>query len=108
MKKIMSILLLVNFVSISLTSCMSKKITVTGQAENDDNIATLFTKTQQYFLSGVHNWDSICLHKMVRVRGVLYIHKFKEDSLFQLKQGLVKSRGVDMDYLLKPKWKLLK
>ncbi len=87
-----------------LTSCISKRISVTGLAQNDKGIATLISKKGQYFLKGVHHWDEKYLNKRVKVTGIVQVVKYQKDTVHE--QGYSQTRGIDMNYLLKPKWKL--
>ena len=84
----------------------AQRISVTGVAKNAKNIATVVSKTQQYFLNGVYQWDTNYLDKKVRVTGILFISKYKKDTLNPIE--FAQRHNVDMYYLLKSKWKLVK
>ena len=101
-----SFLLISSFFCLSIVACQSNKITVIGTAKNDKNVAIVLNKQGQYFLRGLHHWDSVYLNKKVKVTGTLFVYKYKEDTLRG--PDYSQSWHMDMYYILSPKWKIVK
>ena len=97
-------ILLFSLISMNLIGCSSERITVIGVAEDEKNIAAVNSGDRWYLVKGLHHWDSTYLGRNVRVRGVLYIHKYIPDTTGVTRQ----TNGEDNYYLLKAKWKLVK